>query len=276
MTKLLLSTAAIALLGFTPLASTPSNAQLSVISVQELAQLQQILGQMQSVLNVNSEIFDTAQDQLGAVTGNFGAGRGILQQLSQLRRSVQNGSLIFSQLPLDGVVRLDDLDFTNPEDIVTVLGERFDRNVGLEARKVLVKSQNQTRAQATHEAIVDSERIINSVNENLDELSSLANQVDQTQTGKEAQDLANRLLLEILTVQQQQLQLLARLARAEQLQSFDGLKAEENALESENPDTRSRVLRDFEEGGLDLQFPNVEVDKQFENRTKSLLRGGKF
>jgi|GEM_PF-5988562 len=219
-TLLLIGTMAI-----TPIAFTyqPAMATLSVISPQELLQLQKVFVETQKLVSTAKEMYTQAEQTAKSVTGNGRYGREVLGDIAKLRKNLENSSLVFSQLPLEGNIDLEDIDFTNPEEIIQVLTEQFDRKAGMKAKQILVKTQNQAREKSVEDALIDAQRILGGNGDRLNKLASLANEGDNTKTQKQAADLTNRLLLEILNIQTQQLELLARIARAEQILQFDGV-----------------------------------------------------
>ena len=85
--------------------------------------------------------------------------------------------------------------------------------------------------------------------ETFEKISQLAEEVDKTEDLKEATDLANRILIEMLSVQQQQLLIMANLARAEQLAVYDGVKT---GSEDYSDNAKTRDLS----GGLKKQRTN--------------------
>ena len=222
-----------------------AQAQLSVISVQELAQLQAVLVEAKATAETATEIFEEARKTANSLEGNLNVGRGIQGKISRLRRGVENSSVVFSQLPLEGNIDIEDVDFSNPEEIIEVLTDQFDRDIGMKQMEVYRASQAKAKDAALKDAIVDSQRIIGEIPENLNTLSALAAEVDRTQTQKEATDLNNRLLLEILSIQTQQLELLARIARAEQLAAYTGENTDDLPNEG---DSASRVHQDSKGG----------------------------
>ena len=243
-----------ALIFIPPLASPQAQAQLSVISVQELAQLQAVLVEAKATAATATEIYDEARKTANSLEGNLNVGRGIQGKISRLRRGVENSSVVFSQLPLEGNIDIEDVDFSNPEEIIEVLTEQFNSDVGMKQMEVYRASQAKTKDAAFKDAIVDSQRIIGEIPENLNTLSALAAEVDRTQTQKEATDLNNRLLLEILSIQTQQLELLARIARAEQLAAYQGIEGKD--IPEEN-DRSSSSYKAMERGNW---FPGTAYD----------------
>lgn len=231
----------------------PAQAALSVISAQELVQAQKIFVETQKLVEQAEKTFKEAKRTADSITGNGRYGREVLGEVAKLRKYIENDSIIFSQLPIEGNIDLEDIDFSNPEDIIEVLTEQFNRDVGMKAKQVLVKTQNQAREKAVEEALVDSQRILGGSGDRLNKLASLASEGDSTKTQKEAADLTNRLLIEILNIQTQQLELLARIARAEQILRYDGVRSLEN--DSTDSETSSGNFDNLPLLGNELETP---------------------
>lgn len=156
--------------------------------------------------------------------GNLGIGRGISRDLSRVKRRAQDMTRVFGNI--EGVFDINEYDLSNMEDLQGVLDGMFKHEADILTRGRNTEAVQDIRQRAIKSAIEGSEAVIVEIQDSISKVDQLSTEIDNTETAKEAQDLTNRLLSEILHVQQQQLILIAQLTRAEQLAAYEGVSSD--------------------------------------------------
>lgn len=94
------------------------------------------------------------------------------------------------------------------------------------------------RQTALKDAIIRSDTILKNMPSHFDIIEELANEIDNAENMKAAADLTNRILIEILTVLQQQLVLSAQFAEAESFLNYKG-------VDEKTTDERMKQVEDW-------------------------------
>lgn len=102
------------------------------------------------------------------------------------------------------------------------------RKLGDDGRSIyeIINDRYQSKQQVLKDAIAASNKDLSSVGEDLDEIHQLANEISQTKTLKESQDLANLILIKQLIVQRRLLSSFNRFSMAQSMISFEGVSDE--------------------------------------------------
>jgi len=175
---------------------------------------------MATQLNELKKHFEALKDQLeeledlnSSLSGNLKIGSGMGRDLAKLLGLSENMTKGLHSLPH---MELDDYDLENIEDTQKVLDQVYTKEESILAATQTETQRKEYRQRAIRAALEGSEALIALQQERFKKINELADEIDNTETVKEAIDLNNRLLGEILMVQQTALLLQAQYVRAEQ------------------------------------------------------------
>ena len=212
---------------------------------------------------------ETAKENLDQVTsvkerleGNLNIGRDMIGDITRAREDVSDLTGTIQEIPglLDG-----NFDMSNLDDIRDVMDKLYSEGDStLASVGATTKERRKHRQRAIKSTLENSTKTISSMEEDMSEVNELAQQIDQTENIKEAQDLTNRLLAEILHMQQKSVMLLAQHYRAESLAKYKGADTKQPSKDSEDKrkvDNRSPLQRAKEDGSLDDELEELSVDE---------------
>ena len=220
----LFSTAAI----ITMSAIGPAHA-LVVSDPGSYARAAQRLSELKKQLETAKENLDQITSVKERLEGNLNIGREMIGDFKDLRDSATDITAMAHNLP--GQLDIDDFDISKPDDFREVLDVIYDPNANSAEAGSNVEVKEGMEQRALKGAIESSQKITSDFSDDLNNISSLIDEIDQTETQKEAQDLTNRLLVELVTIQRRSLQLMAQAVRAEKLAQYEGAS-------SNSPDAR--------------------------------------
>jgi len=186
--------------------------------------------------DVLKEQFDEMQNIHKSVTGNLKRGKGIARDLGKLQDLAENMTKSF--INLNPNQEMDDYDLSNIEDLQDALDTIYSDEQDVLQRTQTDQQRKDYQQRSVRSALEGSEVLINLQGERMQKIQELADEIDKTETLKDAQDLSNRLLGEILLVQQQALLLQAQYVRANQSLNYqyadrEGAEAPESTRPSE-------------------------------------------
>ena len=197
-------------------------------------QLQEIIKQGK----VGAEHLKEAQKMVKSLEGNLKRAKGAVRDLRNMKDKIANIIPSFYR-DLKDTVNPDDL--LDPKWITDQLDNVF--GTGYQGRREY-ELKEEMRANYSKRsmkgAIVHAEQSINEVQTSLEKIQDLAAQADSTQTMKDAQDVNNRLLLEILATQNKIVVLLAQLTRVEALAQYSGVSHAEGGYMGDETDSEKR------------------------------------
>jgi DNA repair ATPase RecN len=134
-----------------------------------------------------------------------------------------------------------------------------------EVKKALAEldARYHVRHTAVKEAIESCDREMTQIPEHMDQIGELAQQIDSTENIKDAQDLTNRLLMEILIVMSKHHTLTAQLGQVQSLFQYQGVKDKEPneegtesfRVEKKSTSKMDKILID---AGLDPELEDVD------------------
>lgn len=180
----------------------------------------QALSQSQKEHGTILEQLDVQKKVLDAVSGNLKRGKGIDSMLSDLISSVKDSTISIHNIP---DMNSSKIDMSDMNDIQKTLDELYVTDDNYMKQSKNYKYRELYKQRTVKAALENSEFLIAKQEEGMTRIQDLSKQIDETKTFKDAQDLTNRFLAELLTVQNQQLLLLAQLTRAEQALKFEGV-----------------------------------------------------
>jgi len=210
MKKLLLTTAlALPLIGIFP----KYGEALVVSDPGQYARMATELNELKKHFEALKDQLEELEDLNSSLSGNLKIGSGMGRDLAKLLGLSENMTKGLHSLPH---MELDDYDLENIEDTQKVLDKVYTKEESILAATQTEKQRKDYRQRSIRAALEGSESLIALQQERFKKINELADEIDNTETVKEAIDLNNRLLGEILMVQQTALLLQAQYVRAEQ------------------------------------------------------------
>lgn len=182
------------------------------------------LKNLQEQLKVMKETYNTAVDTYEAVTGNGGFGVGAVPEIAKIRNKLEDITKPIHNIPT--IIDTDDLDLSKIEDVQKTLDAVWKTEDGLLNDAKTAKEKEKIRQRATKSVIEQSTVAMEGMKDSIQRTEQIAYELDKTESLKESQDLTNRLLIEIISILQQQLIIESSLARAEQLAAYEGADSE--------------------------------------------------
>ena len=134
------------------------------------------------------------------------------------------------------------------------------RKLGNDGRSIyeIINDRYQSKQQVLKDSIAASNKDLSSVDEDLNEIQQLANEIGQTKTLKESQDLANLILIKQLIVQRRLLSSFNRFSMAQSMISFEGVSDEvSNEIKVQLGEGKSQKA---ERKYLKDKFRNPDID----------------
>jgi len=182
----------------------------------------------QAVVENGIETINEIQRQTAYISGNLKRGAGIERAIRKVKDSLINATPAIFDIE-DGFelkTNVNDLDLSDIEDVRKLLDELYQKG-GNPVDDVLTKERRNTYQQKSVKASIESaETVLARQQESLEKFEELAAKIDETEGLKDATDLQNRLLHELILIQQQQLALLAQFIRAEESLKYTGVDSE--------------------------------------------------
>ena len=159
------------------------------------------------------------------LSGNLGRGKGSIRDIRRIKSILEDVLPAFYDLTLPDGTKLDK---RSTEDIVKGIDNIFISSGKHPTEAGLTEEQKRVyRQRALKASLAYSESLLSDTTDSLEKLETLAAQIDETETLKDAQDLTNRYLQELLTGQTKVILLLAQMSRAEAALSYKGVGNEE-------------------------------------------------
>lgn len=184
---------------------------------QQFQQMQDQLKQMVNVVNEAKKINDN-------LTGNLQRGLGTDEDIRRLKGAVEKMLPTFTSTGVPNPSQSDIERIGNQLDKIFVSS----RDQPVEAE--LTKDQRDAyRKKAISNAVRYSEFVISDTEKSMNRLEGLSQEINKTQSMKDAQDLTNRYMQEMMTNQVKLNLLLAQLVRAESAAKMQGVSANEGA-----------------------------------------------
>lgn len=256
----LMLASAIATIGVLPFSAGPVQAGLAVTDTGAYVRIANNLNELRRQTEVLTDQFNELQNIFGTLKGNLGAGQGVIRDVQRARRRAEGLTKSIHNIP--GRMDLDDYDLNKIEDLQKVMGNVFNKELDIVTRGLSRKQIEGIRQRSVKSAIEQSEQILGNMDNSNNKIDELARQIDATDDMKEAADMTNRLLIEVIFIQQQQLQLLASLARAEQYANYEGIDSTNPDADNEPEDTAGDVT-----GGKKKRWDFRSVHKRMQEKT---------
>lgn len=229
---------ALAFLGEGDIVSDPMSYTYYVQQIAAMAdQTQQAIKQVETLGGIRT----TAEDMYSATIGTYNRGMGILRSLERMKRRIGG-----DPSTLDGQFHkwsgvMGDISRTAGQ-----TGRTLDSATGLyvDARQVLDDSFEDPRKRRTatphvpnmnkdrqyhisqaalRDAVASADEVLQTMPDKLSTLEELANQIDSTKNLKDAADLQNRFLAEILKTLYELMNVVSRIGEAQSLQFYQGV-----------------------------------------------------
>lgn len=202
------------------------------------------LKELKKHFEVLKQQLEKAKEIQEAVTGNLKRGAPIIEDLKELQDIAEGLTKGAVNLPN---VDLEDYDLKNIEDLKDVIEKVYEREGDIFDQGQNSQQRKDYQQRTVKGALESSEIIIAKTDDRLEKIGSLVNAIDSTESLKDAVDLNNRLLGEILMVQQQLLLLQSQYVRANTAMNYRGTSgADDNA-----PNKRKNRVRSILKGAGD-------------------------
>ncbi|MBN8828994.1 MAG: hypothetical protein J0H68_09840 [Sphingobacteriia bacterium] len=178
--------------------------------------------QLESLNRLRAEAqrtYNEIKDMRSSMQGNYGKGAGLDSNIRKMRNDVVN------QIPVlqSFVSGKEDYDISGYESINAELD-----NIYVPMSKAMSSESEPLRKEyqqkALKSSLINAERILNNADKRFGKAEKLARQIDSTSNIKEAQDLTNRLLMEITLILMEMSNTNAELARAEASSKYVGIE----------------------------------------------------
>tara|TARA_R110000868_G_scaffold138329_1_gene352300 strand:- start:23741 stop:24523 length:783 start_codon:yes stop_codon:yes gene_type:complete len=202
--------------------------QVQALVVSDPGAYTRLIQQIQEAQKIYTEVKKQVQEVQRVyknLEGNLKRGVGSLRDIRRIKGNIERliPSLYRLSLP-DGT----EIDPSLSEDIGKAIDQIFISPTANPKEAELTEEQQRVyRQRALKSSLSFSESMLADVNKSLEQFESLAAQIDETEKLKDAQDLTNRYLQEILTGQTKVIMLLAQLARAEAALNYQGVENNE-------------------------------------------------
>ena len=229
--------------------STPSHA-LVVSDTGAYAKWAQSLKKQKEEIDQILNVVKEQKEAVARMSGNLKRGLGIKEELAKMAGFSRDITDSFDNLAsLDGF----ELDSSEHEDIKKKFDILFDPDQSYGQRIKSRADRDTARERSLKGVLENSEYIILEQEESLKKFADLSRQADETQSLKDATDLLNRLVTELLIIEQQQLMLMAQTNKASALTQYTGVDSD-NAIQIPSSDNEpgwgnnNRVLEAVREG----------------------------
>ena len=213
--------------------SASAHAGVVVSDPGSYARQAQELQQLQEHLKTLNEQLEAAKKTQDAITGNYKRAKNLLRDIDRYAEKLKDATRAVTNLKnLD----LKDLDLSNILDARDYIDEIYKDGDTILQRSQTQGQRNVYKLKSSKAALENSEVIINSQEERLNKIQTLADEIDSTEELKDSIDVNNRLLAELLLSQQELLNLQAQNIRAEQAANYRHIESE--LLESDPNKTK--------------------------------------
>ena len=236
--------------------------QLEEAKLQLAAAKEQIANQLQEI-KVLQDTYKMATEQLkelndikDQVKGYYNQGKDLVGKIKSIKSQIEavpNTLLDQGQAIMSIIGELGD--FTNPEIALDkIFGDP--RSPDYNPWETL-SMKYELRQNGLKNALDHSEKLLKGMKERFAGIEELTNKIDHTENIKEAQDLTNVLLTQIIAVLSEQLALQAQLGIATNLMDFSGVKdGELKRIESARESSKSK----YEKAKSDYLAPYKEME----------------
>ncbi|ACS78383.1 hypothetical protein [Maridesulfovibrio salexigens] len=236
--------------------------QLKEAQLQLAAAKEQIANQLQEI-KVLQDTYKMATEQLkelndikDQVKGYYNQGKDLVGKIKSIKSQIEavpNTLLDQGQAIMSIIGELGD--FTNPEVALDkIFGDP--RSPDYNPWETL-SMKYEIRQNGLKNALNHSEKLLKGMKERFAGIEELTNKIDHTENIKEAQDLTNVLLTQIIAVLSEQLALQAQLGIATNLMDFSGVKdGELKRIESARESSKSK----YEKAKSDYLAPYKEME----------------
>lgn len=217
--KFLFSTAAVALM----LSSVSPSHALVVSDPGAYQRFATLFQKHQQELTELKNQLEEQKKMVANISGNLKRGLGVDRTIGQLFDRVKKTTQAIQDIPGIDAAKLDPSEMEEVQNMFDVL---YTPSPDIGAKAKNHKERAIYKQRTIKSALENSEFILSKQSDTLQRFDDLSKEVNETQSLKDATDLLNRLITELLIIEQQQLELMAQMARAEQAQRFTGVTSE--------------------------------------------------
>ncbi|SEP43238.1 hypothetical protein [Nitrosovibrio sp. Nv6] len=196
-----------------------ARAQWAVTDPTAYGYFVQQIKQMTEQLKTSSDTLQTVSKVHSEMVGHYNRGVGLVNEMREVEERVRGmkGVLTTRGVTL-GFPRNDD----GFIDIGKVLDDTFGdgRSVG---GRILMDGRHEVQQDALKKVVLESEKLLDGVADRIQQAGSIASQIDSTKNVKDATDLSNRLLAEILRTLIDMLAIASKANQAQALFNYSGV-----------------------------------------------------
>ena len=242
--------------------------QLQKAQLQIAEQMKQfeVLTKSYSMLQEQFKELQNIKDQ---VKGYYDQGKAFVDKIKSIKNQIEAipSSVIGRGKELAGLIE-DIGDFTDAADMLdAVFGDP--RSADYNPWQSLAPKY-QLRQQGLKDTIEKSEKLLGGMKDRFAALEDLTGKIDSTENIKEAQDLTNVFLAQIISILSEQLALTAQIGEAQALLNFSGVKddelrrmqAEKAEKKAKYEEAKGKYLASYEQmqsQGVDLENPSTDT-----------------
>ncbi|WP_320173409.1 hypothetical protein [Maridesulfovibrio sp.] len=266
-------------LGFFPMqaeAMTVSDPGSYGYYVQQLQKAQQQIKEQMKQFEVLQQSYSMLQEQFKELQDIKDQVKGYYDQGKAFVGKIQNIKSQIEAIPSSVVGRVKEIsslledigEFTEATDMLDgIFGDP--RSPNYNPWKQLAPKY-QLRQQGLKDTIEKSEKLLAGMKDRFAVLEDLTNKIDSTENIKEAQDLTNVFLAQIISILSEQLALTAQIGEAQALMNFSGVKddelrrmqAEREQKKAKYEEAKQKYLAPYEamkSQGVDLENPSSDT-----------------
>lgn len=240
--------------------------------VQQIKEAQLQLKEAQKQVDTLGGIKTTAEQTQRAVTGNYNRAMGLVSDLQRLQKKLEATPTTI-QGSAKKWLALGDAGLEIGEDGFYAVGKVLDttwidpRDLKKNAERLKKLDQVYQVKQASLRGNIEaSDEILRTMPERMKKIADLVDQIDHTDGLKDAQDLTNRFLAEILKVLAEMSAIAARVGESYALMNYQGASdqvlqqrmAEQEAIESERMQGFKKMKEEVRAKGINTDHPTNE------------------
>ena len=254
------------------------DSQGAIYDSKQLEQMIQDFELGEEQLGVLEEQYDTIQEAYEKAHTNYGRAKGVYDEMMQVKQLYDEtkATMMGRFEKLKGVYESNDPQ-KSVEELSDLLDVAFDdpRNIDSTQWRKLMDQKFDVQQLALKELISSNEETMKGMTDRVEKVQDLANQVDETESEKDALDVNNRLLLEILMCLQEMLAMDAKYQQTMGTLKYAGvseesIQARQNKLKELEEETERYS---FEREVINKYGVNVESDSILNAMKKVVSKG---
>lgn len=182
----------------------------------------QQIKQMTEALTTASDTLNSVNQVRAEMVGTYNRAAGLVGEMKDMEEQVRTGKGI---LTTRGTV----LGYPKNEDGFIDISKVLDGAYGdvrSTTNRVLMDARHEVQQEALKRVVLDSEKLLEGVGDRINQVGTIAGQIDRTRNVKDATDLNNRILVEILRTLIEMLAIASKANQAQALFQYSGVTAD--------------------------------------------------